>query len=487
MSFDPEGPVGKQVKPILVNELINRFNIPDEAEDVAEYMLVLIGGNKVPSEIVSEVKELSDIPIDESFVQSLFVEIKKAMEQQSQASAAPVAQPPVNNTPPQPAQVQPPVQPASAQVPIQAPTSAFANTSNVTFNSADTSMNNDDDMQEDRVDFSMPSRPRGNALKRGGGRGGIGKASAGRGGKKSFATQNASNFERMMGMQDVNIIDNTKFVNKPPKGRCRNFPGCNNKDCRFSHPTKVCNAYPNCTNPPGTCNFLHPDQDQELMAKLEVSKQEYLDRKNQRRNNHGQGGYNNFHPFPPQPIETGIAICKFGVLCSKDLCPFGHPTPANVEAKVIDLVWCEDGKNCKNNSCRKAHPSPGYLAPPPPEKPSGGYNAMGKPRFEPSLEQCKFGLGCTKANCPKRHATSTVPCKNGAECQRIDCTFVHPINEVCKFGVNCTNKGCMFQHPEGKNLGNNSNVWVKENTDQRSFAVPEDQVMEKAEQPSMVN
>ena len=78
-------------------------------------------------------------------------------------------------------------------------------------------------------------------------------------------------------------------------------------------------------------------------------------------------------------------------------------------------------------------------------------------------------------------------CREGANCVRIDCFFSHPIDEDCRFGINCTNKTCMFRHPEGRNLPNPSNTWSKvpENaTNERSFAVPEDQVMEQARQES---
>lgn len=460
MSFDPEGSVGKQIRPILVQELKSRFSITDEAEDVAEYILVLISGNKTPIEIATEVKELSDIAIDESFVQGLFMEIKKLMDQEStghqiqpQVQAQTQVQPQRQEQP----QIQPQIENQRNGLPTPHGPRALNNRSD-----------SPDAMQQDHVDFSMPANFKSNYKK--GPANGInkGRKQTNSKFKKSFGLQNAANFEKMVAMNG-----DTQFVSRPPKGRCKNFPGCTNKECKFSHPTKVCIAYPNCNNKPGTCNFLHPGEDEELMARLEVSKQEYLERR--KRNNHNQG-------YQQMPQESGIAICKYGALCSKDICPFGHPTPANIEAKVFDITWCIDGKKCSDGNCKKAHPSPGYLSANAPPTATLSYKA---PNAGKVLEQCKFGLSCTNYKCPRRHATSAVPCKEGANCQRIDCTFMHPINEECRFASSCQNKNCPYKHPEGRVI--TSNTWVKGmDTNDRTFAVPDDQVLERAEQPSMV-
>lgn len=470
MLYDPEGPVAKQLTPLLVREISTRYNIEDDAEDVSEFINVLIGNGKTAQEICSEVKELVDIPIDEGFVNLIFEEIKKIMQQQQGAPAQPQAQIPSNPTPtPTPAQVQAPAPAPVADVEEAMPmeqsqdSSLTDNYQRQAFNSGELSV------AFSNVPPHIPSKPRGqpndnrfnkfNNNQRG--RGGINKSFNNRNGpngsfKKSYGLQNSENFQKAMAMNTDNV-QIKPFTPRAPKGRCPAFPYCENRDCQLSHPTKNCFAYPNCPNPPGTCNYLHPDQDQELIGKLEKSQQEYKEKRRQQRQ----------FTKPFEPIGS-IGLCKFGMLCSKEICPFGHPTPANKEARVLQLEWCVNGKNCVDVQCKKAHPSPNYQAPAP------------EPRAKPerSLEQCKFGANCTKFNCPRRHATSIVPCREGANCQRMDCFFSHPIDEDCRFGDKCTNKNCMFKHPTARQLPSNSWTRDEATTHERTFAVPENHVME---------
>ncbi|ODV77597.1 uncharacterized protein CANTADRAFT_71036 [Suhomyces tanzawaensis NRRL Y-17324] len=448
VQFTPEDPIGLELKANLIQELKNRYNCFDDAQDIAEFIVILIVSNKSPGEILQEVKEIADIPIDIPFIETVFREIER-IQSVHQGGQQGIPQP-------VPQQEQPvPVQ-APAQVPAPAPMPVFD------FTQPPPQFQFTQQSLEQAPNHGLPQIPTGpkgiqnrsrdydSRAKQG--RGGIGKAATnGRdrnGARKGLNPQIVSKV-----LADNNGSTNvTKFALKASKGRCQDFPYCNNKDCEFAHPTKNCFAYPNCTNPPGTCNYLHPEEDQELIAKLEKSKQEYKEKKK-------------------NEALLAQATCKFGLKCTKDTCPFAHPTPANGQAKIVTLDWCPSGKGCIDSNCGRAHP------PPPSAKPV----VHAGPNPEIALEQCKFGTQCTNYKCPRRHATSLVPCRAGAQCKRLDCTFAHPFNEVCRFGAKCLNKNCMYQHPDGRDL--QSNTWSKDTTtSNRAFAVPQDQVMEQAVQ-----
>ncbi|CAK9438767.1 uncharacterized protein LODBEIA_P29910 [Lodderomyces beijingensis] len=261
-------------------------------------------------------------------------------------------------------------------------------------------------------------------------------------------TQRLENFVKG-GQQDSGV---SRIVAAKRTGRCPDAPNCKNRECENYHPTKECFAFPNCNNPPGTCKYLHPGEDDELMKKLQERQKEYEKNK-----------------LNYLAVQQGA--CKFGPTCAKDNCPYAHPTPANPQARIRTLEWCSAGKDCVDETCDKSHPrSPNVEAK---NIPSAASLA---------LEQCKFGMQCTNARCPRRHATSAVQCRNGALCTRPDCTFAHPINEECRFGVNCTAQFCLFQHPPERQI--QSSTWTSGPSNQatvtnRQFAVGDDQVVEQ--------
>lgn len=312
--------------------------------------------------------------------------------------------------------------------------------------------------------------------------GGVGKGRGGRGASRG-ATRggNRGNNARFnplakaLGMNDENG-GNLNFVHTRKEGRCKVFPRCPlGRSCPHAHPTKVCNEYPNCPKPPGTCEFLHPSEDEELMREIERTREEFQQRKAA------------MLAAKAKPVQTGIVICKFGILCSNPLCPFGHPTPANEDAKVLDLMWCANNLSCQDPNCTRAHSSLSKIKN---VAPLGGPKkpVVSAPRpMEKSLEQCKYGTHCTNKRCKYRHARSHVMCREGANCTRIDCLFGHPINEDCKFGIGCRNPNCLFRHPEGRNVEANKNATGTQpgsgaestgvgegfSTNQRLFAMPE--------------
>lgn len=471
MVYDPEGPVAKQLTPLLVNELTSTYGIPDDAQDVAEYINVLIGNNRSAADICTEVKDVVNIPIDEAFVGRVFAEISRLSEQQQQPEQQPVQ--PVQQ-PQQPQQMEqveqanpfstfPPAFTAFP-TPFEQPKFPTGPAEQPKFPTGPLAQFKDSSMH---VDFQKLGNELRRTAKPARGKAGVSKDYVSNGKqKKSFGMQNAANLQKALALS-LDLATNIQpFVPRQPKGRCKDFPYCKNRECPFSHPTKKCFAYPNCPNPPGTCDYLHPSEDGDLMAELDKTKQQFLDRKNLK--------------FAPQ-----VTLCKYGILCSKELCPFGHPTPANKDAKVIIQKWCRENKNCENPACEYAHSSPNYQAPPPvaptrpPPKYQSGYNKYAAPKVPTTLEQCKFGWNCTNQLCPKRHATSQVACRAGYNCTRMDCTFNHQIDEDCRFGLECKNKPCYFRHPDGRERALFAG---SDNTSGRSFAVPDDQVMEQAVQ-----
>lgn len=335
--FDPKGPVAQQLTPLLVTELTSKYNIPDDAKDVADYIIMLIGNGRPANEIVAETKEIVNIPIDEVFIGTVFTEIGRleALAAANQPSA-------------------------------------------------------DENKARRNVKFQKDADVRGKL-------GAVNKPRVSKG--------------------------ITKIPTKPAGKASKDFVA------KKELPTQ----------PKGQAIA-----EKKLLEKIKLHMPELLA-------SHVQG----------------VEDCKFGAMCAKELCPYGHPTPANQSAKVMVKKWCKFNKKCGNSHCHFAHPSP----------------FTGQKRVATSLEQCKFNKGCTSATCPRRHATSLVACQRGDDCKLPFCTFNHTIDEECRHKNECTNKVCYFKHPDAReqNLFK-LNTGASEATNERAFAVPEDQVMEQAVQ-----
>lgn len=527
-NFSPDSEFGAQLKA----EIAKQLTAVDDSAYVAEYLLVLISNNRTPTDIVDEFNNLFGNIIDEQFVNNVINEINKhqngevnvpqsafgnqpqppSQQQELQTPSQLLQQPqPQQQLPTQSLsaptqQVQIPTGPAqstsSSFIPAQSAFSGqtaqmqddnnmmidgenaeikgvrFSENTQPSFSQSDFSHNGNTNMKT--FNFNKPGRNVMN-FKNGGAGGGRGGRGAGRVG----ATKRQNNMSKMIEMSlDNNMDMTTNFVGPSggnrPSERCKDFPHCSNKLCQFAHPTRICRAFPNCPHQNQTCTYLHPGEDDELYKEFERVR----DAKRSVRD---------------QPRNTGITLCKFGAICQKELCPFAHPTPANKDAKVTLLQWCVDNKECKNATCPRAHSSPHYKpeTAPRPHAPATAFASAdaGGPSasngVEKTLEQCKFGTYCKNHRCPKRHASSPVLCREGANCTRMNCYFTHPINEVCRFGVKCTNVNCAFQHPDGKQVQSGHNhtgnkVWVNGQTQstggtaERQFAVSEDQVLEQA-------
>jgi len=431
-----------ELKKYLAQQVAGIETLADQVDEVSEYIVLLISNGRSPEETLKELNSLFESDDLPALVQNAYQALENYKNNQNQAAQ----------------------QQAEAQ--------SQSNTeqeSNGNGNGNGSNNNNDNEMIPEKpvVVNGIPTRPASLGSRIGSVRSnnGIGKTPFKNGvgpSGRSYATKNADNLQRAM---ELSGIPTGARLNK--KGRCHKFPHCPfQKDCKYAHPTKPCFQYPNCPNPPGTCNFLHPGEDDELIKELEVTKNEYFANKQQSNLLRSQ---------------AGISICKFGILCTNLQCPFGHPTPANEDAKVIQLEWCPQNLKCEDPNCQKGHSSLSKIREVKPLSSGAGAAPGAPPAMEKSLEACKFGMNCTNRHCKYRHARSTVLCREGENCTRIDCLFSHPINENCRFDVNCKNPNCLFKHPNGKQESGpavTSMKWTK--TDERQFAVPEDQILEQA-------
>ncbi|EJF57536.1 hypothetical protein BD309DRAFT_970550 [Dichomitus squalens] len=142
--------------------------------------------------------------------------------------------------------------------------------------------------------------------------------------------------------------------------------------------------------------------------------------------------------FVPPERPQSPTLCKFALKCTNPVCRYSHPSPvATAESGIVlSNDPCENGKDCKDKDCIKAHVSPAVL----------NISAeVPKPQsYVP-----------TPAPTPQ----GATPCRYGAACTRPSCTFSHPprpsshhASIPCKFGTACTRVTCPYQHPEGRVL-----------------------------------
>lgn len=254
----------------------------------------------------------------------------------------------------------------------------------------------------------------------------------------------------------------------PPKERfnhrCRNWPNCNYDNCKYVHPTEACEAFANggaCAAPPGTCLKVHVGQDIDDLANLPEQPKPFEWVPYERYKPAVPKGFMLMPMMTPQgpqqvmvpqvPVKTTIMECRFTDRCANQHCTYGHPTPCNNKAKITDhFAWCDNKEHCADPECVKNHPS-SSLVRENESLPSGQ-----------TLEQCKFNNYCTNPKCRFRHAMSKTICRNGKECTRMDCIFMHPVETPCKYGVNCANNNCIFSHPEGHGNGTAERKFVNE-------------------------
>lgn len=176
-------------------------------------------------------------------------------------------------------------------------------------------------------------------------------------------------------------------------------------------------------------------------------------------------------PATPQPARPNFAVperpqsptlCKFSLKCTNPHCRWSHPSPVATpeSGMVLSNEPCEQGKDCKDKDCIKAHISPAAVNP-----------ALGMFLIFQSLSDPDFHIAEHKPSTPTTPSTPAPPshsnvfCRYGATCTRRDCAFQHPASRKlqssrppqsqatpCRFGAACTRTTCPFQHPEGRVL-----------------------------------
>ncbi|KAJ2703859.1 hypothetical protein FB645_003736 [Coemansia sp. IMI 203386] len=64
---------------------------------------------------------------------------------------------------------------------------------------------------------------------------------------------------------DSGALDPKQLANNSimAKRRCRFWPSCSNRNCKYRHPSQTCNAYPNCTFG-NNCIYIHPSDAQKI-------------------------------------------------------------------------------------------------------------------------------------------------------------------------------------------------------------------------------
>lgn len=441
--------LSEEVKGELTQFVIRKFqelqDFTDDPKEISEYIVLLISNGRSADDILNELADLVTTSGLKDVIGSCFEALQQHEQQQQQLQQQEQLKQLLLQ---QQSQSQPQSQSQSQSQPL----------------TSSSQQDPDSEMDADSnaspiPGRSIPTRPSGLAARIGSN--GVSKRPNANGANgRNSAFKNTAAFEKAL-----NLSGDSTFRMKK-KGRCHKFPHCpHGRECLYAHPTKNCHQFPDCPNPPGTCNYLHPGQDDELIAELAKTKQAYLE--NKRENTM-------INKFVQQ--NTGISLCKFGILCTNPQCPFGHPNPVNEDAKVIKFEWCPENLKCTNPGCDKAHSSLSKIKPVQQSQPA-------QQQVERSLEACKFGSRCTNRYCKFRHAKSHILCRDGENCQRIDCLFTHPINEECRFGEGCKNPNCIFKHSNGKaaaaSLPTGNLTWTNK-TNERQFAVPDDQVLEQA-------
>lgn len=162
-------------------------------------------------------------------------------------------------------------------------------------------------------------------------------------------------------------------------------------------------------------------------------------------------------PYAVPERPQSPTLCKFGLKCTNAHCRWSHPSPvATPESGVVlSNEACENGRNCKDKDCIKAHVSPATL------------NPSATPTPAP-------------ASVVQHSPSNSTPCRFGLACNRPNCMFSHPRpasslhhSTPCRFGTACTRTNCPYQHPEGRVLPTAFHRGLSANGPMISVSTPE--------------
>lgn len=156
---------------------------------------------------------------------------------------------------------------------------------------------------------------------------------------------------------------------------------------------------------------------------------------------------------PPERPQSPT-LCKYSLKCTNASCRYSHPSPVATQESgmVLSNDPCEQGKDCKDKDCVKAHVSPAVLSPKG-ERISVFFLTQSLITFSLALEQNRPVPLSVAHNQPPPLAQ--MQCRYGTTCTKVGCPFLHPnSNTPCRYGTGCTRANCHFQHPEGRVLPN---------------------------------
>ncbi|KAJ1654476.1 hypothetical protein IWQ61_005602 [Dispira simplex] len=167
----------------------------------------------------------------------------------------------------------------------------------------------------------------------------------------------------------------------------------------------------------------------------------------------------------PIKLCPNIANCPYNAQTCEYIHPQAAPLGISTPAPPTTIA-CKFGLACTRANCPFSHPSP----------------ATTDSRPNPATIPCRFFPNCLNPACPFSHVTDStqssdaqsipkknVMCRFLDNCTRPDCHFNHPRDGAidCKFGASCTRPNCPYSHPTASSAEGEAN---KSHISERSFA-----------------